>query len=108
MKCKNCGKPIKKLTRLIYLKNERTKYDVPGMLIGYSYIGDAQLPQNVGDCRRFTNEQVVQVTYSRSNAGIDSFYTWDGKTYLPCFGYFCTNRCAGQFAQRCVEKGLQP
>ena len=108
MKCRNCGKTIRKATTHVYIRKEPTQYTTTSTsrFIKHVYVGDA-LPRAAADLAHLTNERVVAVRYSSANAGtVSDFHTWDGKTYLPCFSYFCTNRCAGLFGKRCAERGI--
>jgi hypothetical protein len=111
MKCLNCGKPIRKATKHVYVKREPSQYDRRDLsMISYVYVGDT-LPRAADDLVKLTNQKVVAVSYAEhgANAGsIDSFHTWDGMSYQPIFGYFCTNRCASRFGKRCAEQGFRP
>jgi hypothetical protein len=107
MKCRNCGKPIRKATVLIYVKKERTQYDRPSGLLNYLYVGNDR-PKTWADCQKLTNQKIVAINYGKESNTVHSFYTWDGTSYLPQFDYFCTNRCAGQFGRLAVTRGFQP
>ena len=104
MKCHHCGKPIKKATVTVYIKREPSQYDHPTPSIRYVYVGDSP-PRAADDLVPYASGQkVVAVKYGKS--AIHSFHTWDGIHYRPVFGFFCTNRCASEFGQRCAARGL--
>jgi hypothetical protein len=105
VKCLYCGKPIKKWTAVVFVKRAPTQYDRPTTSIRYAYVGD-QPPRTADDLVPYADGQKIVAVKYGSN-GVHSFYTWDGKSYRPAFGHFCTNRCAGEFGRWAAEKGVQ-
>ena len=75
--CPNCGKPAKKKIERYYSTNE-------------PYRGNLQI--------------IRDQSWTHQN-GEKSFNLslWDGETYTHYCGYFCTNRCAKQYANTVYE-----
>ena len=112
MKCLTCKKSVTKDTKRVRFLREPTPYTVNERWVRYVYLGDAPWPQTIADCRKYTNQQVVAVsrlnkhdyvTDRTEDKGIDYFQEWDGESYLPRFGFFCSNTCASEFGRAAAE-----
>jgi len=113
MKCVHCGKGIQKHTKRVQFELTPTKYHAGDRFTRYVYIGGGAWPLTIADCRKHTNQHVVSVarkkifsheTDKTTDIGIAFFNEWDGETYLPRFGFFCSNNCAGEFAKAEVKR----
>lgn len=100
---------MRKHTVTVWIEKEPTSYHSPNATAGFSryhYFGDDPPPATMADCQRLTNAKVVAIRRSRYGDGPDGderirlWKEWDGQSYLPCYGFFCTNNCAGMYARR--------
>jgi ribosomal protein L24E len=109
--CRYCGKMLRKWTVTVYVRDEPTKYDHAH---GYCrYVYPPQKLKNKADCQKFTNQQVVSVSYSYPTqdgdripgaAYVQSFNEWDGESWDD--PYFCGAKCAQGLAYAIL--GVQP
>jgi ribosomal protein L24E len=108
--CRYCGKPIKKVTCTIYVREgERQQYETDSLFIRYIYPVDR--PRSLADCQKLSKDQVVSMRYGRkwdgdaeqSTGFVSIFTTWDGKSYTD--DYFCNGEHARNFGYVCAREG---
>lgn len=101
--CRTCGTPIAKATTNHRPAGSSPPYRDP----------DPSCPRTIDDCRKLTNEQVVRVEYTyrlddesqrTGDRWIDSYSTWDGRTYVDEF--FCTRSCAETLGRACARQNM--
>jgi len=121
--CRQCGKPLRKVTTVAYIKAKPydERYDRPGS--GSRTINVEKLPKTLAECRKLSNQHIVSVKRDRTreyqatgddiydqkmttkvtaDRGIDQLTEWDGETYDDEF--FCTTTCARAMAYAILKK----
>ena len=92
--CKNCGKSIAKRTEAYYAPRIKlSAWPIPD----WEYAGN-----QIVVAKRFCNAPLIGAEDVKERR-LDHVYVWDGETYAPVYGYFCSGVCAGQFARAVVE-----
>lgn len=84
--CRCCGKSIPKRTDTHYFRH------------------DADPPMTRAEAQRRVNQQIISVNYSRYDGMryVHRVGVWDGATFAPVYGYFCTLACAADFGRLAV------
>lgn len=114
--CAHCGKPIKKRTRTVRLEQERSQYHRDDDFSRHIYPNELGVPwpTTIAECRKLTNHQVAAVSYGKSWVEgpqryskvrtdlIDWFSEWDGESYAPRYGFFCSGTCAAYHGRNMV------
>lgn len=97
--CRCCGKPVKKYTTTVYVREAPSQYDHAHAWVRYIYVG-ADRPKTKQDCQRHSNQQVISVGRSKDGT-VHSFAEWDGARYQDEF--FCSGPCTKSFAQMAAK-----
>lgn len=118
MKCACCGKNVRKWTTTVYLEKERSKFHTSHTGSRYIYPDELGIPwpKTLAECQKLSNQKVTSIErrvywkdtgprYEKERAEfVRKFTEWDGETYLPRYTYFCSNTCAGTYAQALVRE----
>lgn len=96
MRCLACSKVVPRLT---------TTHHAPGPpgqpIAGWTYQGPGTVTN-----KRFAS---VMLPSGQSQPRLWCVFVWDGKSYDPKFGHFCSLRCAGRYGQAAADAGwLRP
>lgn len=64
------------------------------------------LPRSREDCKGLTTERILGHTYAGLGGDryVCRFVTWDGKTFAPKHGYFCSTGCAADYGERAARE----
>lgn len=128
--CRACGKPLKKWTKTVYVREKPGKHDHSVTYARYAYVGDRP-PLTKADATRLSNLAIVSVAYGTfsgegeeiaeklngpngekttvrlskiiAERAITSFQEWDGESYAD--DLFCTNTCAIAFGRGAAKRG---
>ena len=110
-RCLNCGDPLRKKTRAVYVMDATSGARTD---LSSDFQRVIKLEQPLADraaCQRHTNLQVVSVSYwpetSAKGRSVSSFGEWDGESYVSVAGYFCTGACAYTFAEVAAKAGFR-
>jgi hypothetical protein len=102
--CRGCGKPIAKATRTVYVRKPGDIMPAPS---GFArYIAPEAPLTNKAECQRFSNWQVVSVSYGgpgKAMREVWAFTEWDGESYRD--PYFCSGTCARDLAYAVAREG---
>jgi hypothetical protein len=101
--CRYCGKPIPKATRVVWLHpRPLTDHEEEDGGAMWRHVSVEELPCNLAECQRLTNQQILQVRYG-TKGSITHFHEWDGKSYKD--QYFCKGDCAKRFGYVAARRG---
>jgi hypothetical protein len=111
--CAYCGKAAHKRTTTVYVQEPAAEHQLPGNQFARHVIPDAYLTCKA-DCARYTNGQVVSVSYSTPTSWgskkprhIHRFSEWDGESWELNNGIFCHAECATDFAVAAFKAGYR-
>jgi hypothetical protein len=108
--CRNCGQPIAKKSRLVWLVAGRPltkaeKHSAPE--IG-RYVAVEELPRSREECRKLAKGAVLSISRTKAywgaadRGGLDTFTEWDGVSYVD--PYFCKGACAKAFGYAAAQR----
>lgn len=104
--CAWCSKPIRKHATTVYIEREPAPYHRNSTWARYHYCGDGPRPHNMAECKLLTNQTVLSIMRT-IDGHVASFNEWDGKTYAPLCGFFCTNTCAQELGRAAATAGFR-
>lgn len=91
--CANCGKGIPKKTDTIYAPRLHAQM---APVLGWNYTGN-----KIVVSRRY---YIMPDSQERRLMCVS---VWDGESYSPEYGYFCTIGCAARFGKKACEVGFK-
>lgn len=110
MRCVCCSKPMRRITTDLYAPQPRPDSCAP--IAGWRYQGNLRVVS-----RRYVMVDPILNNFvisdddpertARAERRLYKVSLWDGKTYQASNGYFCTDRCAGQFAKAAYVAGYR-
>lgn len=97
-KCRMCGKTIAKQIESLHLRSEAQKQRGVG---GSDWLTVPELPKTKEEAQRYVNWKITRVTVwpGDQQDEISVIYGWDGESYSPRYGYFCTVTCAAKYGR---------
>lgn len=97
--CRCCGKPIRKHTRTVYVREKLSDNEMKQDF--WRYVEG--VAHKKADLVKFTNYQIVSVSrLYNDKSRIGSFGEWDRESYVDEF--FCSGTCAMTFAYAVAVK----
>lgn len=103
--CRCCGKQLPKNSSVVWVERHRSTLHKPTKYSSYVYVNEDNHPRTKEDCRQWSNFPILSISrgvYLNSVLRSDlvhSFRVWPDNMYVAHYGYFCSNHCAGCWAE---------